>query len=705
MQQYSDLRNCLLFMSFLLLVGWSVAQSDVSLEKRTYQIPLKHVNDPRNLEADFNVMLKNIEAPRPDGPGAKSYLLQQKIKSRDYYKDKIDKRNTVIPSKSTPGPEIGLTFIPQRELPNGNVIINQAGIPSDNTLAINNDDLALVAMNSSMYAHHLVGDSAYFEESVVFLRPFVGGGGFSFYYDPKLFYDPVEDRFILALLKDFDPENSEVIICFSSSSDPADPWYIYHLPGNPLDNNRWTDFPCIAVTEDKLYFTANLIIPDVSWQVGFDGSIIWEMDKKAGFNGASDIQASLYSDIRYDGKFIRNLHPIQGADGLADEMFFLSNRNFDVINDTLFMARIVNDDVVVNPVILDTPYGVPPNARQFDTDTSNVESGLQTNDARVLGGILFDDEIQFVANTINPETGFSAIYHGHILFPYDVPEAYGQIIGDSIKDFGYPNIAWSANELCDRETIIGFNYSSFDHFPGTAAIHYGNDGNYSAVKTISEGLNYVDRLPTSTERWGDYFGIQRIYNQEGTVGSFGYWPTETKGNSGFYATLYSPDTAQLQVEVTIQKSAPCDWEIQLAVINAEQPIQFDWNANNEFVTNAAFGPVCAGDTVNVVVMDERGCEKNLRIIVPLTDLSEGINVYPNPVVDFVAVQFELKDDQVIKAELYDMAGNKIEKLIQMKAKKGLNEFSFSAISLAQGVYNLVISTEKEIIDSFKIVKQ
>ena len=99
-------------------------------------------------------------------------------------------------------------------------------------------------------------------------------------------------------------------------------------------------------------------------------------------------------------------------------MFFLSNRNFDVINDTLFIARMINDDVTVTPVILDTPYGVPPNARQLDTDINNPESGLQTNDARVLGGILFEDEIQFVANTNDPQTGFSAIYHGHVFLSF-----------------------------------------------------------------------------------------------------------------------------------------------------------------------------------------------------------------------------------------------------------------------------------------------
>ena len=78
-----------------------------------------------------------------------------------------------------------------------------------------------------------------------------------------------------------------------------------------------------------------MIIPGVSWQVGFDGSVIWHLDKFAGFNGG-DINATVYTQIRHQGKFTRNLHAVRGHDNIADKLYFLSNRNFDLQNDTIF---------------------------------------------------------------------------------------------------------------------------------------------------------------------------------------------------------------------------------------------------------------------------------------------------------------------------------------------------------------------------------
>ena len=81
------------------------------------------------------------------------------------------------------------------------------------------------------------------------LQQMANGSSFENYYDPKLIYDPTQDRFVLVFLKDNDAANSKIIVCFSSTNDPADPWHVYRLDGNPLDNNRWTDFPAVALSE------------------------------------------------------------------------------------------------------------------------------------------------------------------------------------------------------------------------------------------------------------------------------------------------------------------------------------------------------------------------------------------------------------------------------------------------------------------------
>ncbi|MDX1653278.1 MAG: T9SS type A sorting domain-containing protein [Brumimicrobium sp.] len=689
-----------------LLFICSLFQNDLlaqEIRKKEFSISRDKTVFPSEIEESFNPVIHNLEAPYPGGRSEKSHLLDQKIKAREYQRQqKPDLPKPIEKTQETP--IIGNTFEPVYYHPSGNPFPIIAGIPSDNTLAVSNEGIVVVAMNSVVYAHDMNSDTAVFPSYRIFLRDFVDGFSTSSYYDPKLIYDAEEDKFVLVLLKDSDPSKSEVIVCFSSSNDPNDPWYIYNLPGNPLNNNRWTDFPAISLTHDKLYFTGNLIIPNEPWQTGFDGSIIWEMDKKAGFSGETSINAVLYDNITYGGNYIRNLHTVQGGGGNAETLFLLSNRNFDVSNDTIFFLELTDGNLSVEPLVSDVAYGVPPNARQFDTDTSDPNNGLQTNDARVLGAVLIDDEIQFVGNTMNPATGFCAVYHGLVSNVFNSPAVTANIIGDSIKDFGYPNIAWSGNEDCDREVIIAFDHSSFTDFPGNSAIYCNNERMYSQVLQVKEGYNYVDRLPTGYERWGDYYGLQRKFNDDGTVYSFGYLALQSKSNSGYCAVLKSPDSTALDFDLTVALPQNfCNNRIFAQVQYGHPPYTYTWNGGGSTTDNSVNG-FCTGDTITCTVKDNRGCELTKSLVVPISPLDNG-NVYPNPAGDFAAVQFEMAQDGIVEALLYDSRGRLVKELAELPAKSGLNEFTFSLIPLAGGTYNLVLVSEGQILKNHKIIKR
>ncbi|MEX2485028.1 MAG: T9SS type A sorting domain-containing protein [Brumimicrobium sp.] len=690
---------------YLVVLSFIFIFSGLSQEYKStnYSIKKEKVVSPREMEQGFNPTIYSLEAPVPGGSSTKSYLLDQKIASKEYYKKSKFKPTTPF-LKSQQKPVVGDTFVPTRYLSNGSSFPIYGGIPSDNTLAVSNDDIVLVAMNSVLYGYDLKSDTAIFENYYIYLRTIVEGLTTSSYYDPKLIYDPEEDRFVLVLLKDNEPAKSEVIVCFSSTNDPNDPWNIYHLPGNPKDNNRWTDFPAISITNDKLYFTGNLIVPNEPWQTGFDGSIIWEMDKFAGYNGDSSINATLYDSITYNNSYIRNLHTVQGGDGNAETLFLLSNRNFDISNDTIFFLELTNSELFIEPLISDLPYGVPPNARQQDTDTSDANEGLQTNDARVLGAVIIDDEIQFVGNTINPSTGFSAIYHGVVANIYNSPSVTANIIGDSIRDFGYPNIAWSGNEACDREVIIGFNHSSFDDFPGVSSLFCNNDRQYSSVLEVKKGYNYVDRLGGGYERWGDYFGLQRKFNEESTTYAFGYLAMENKKNSGFCAELKSPDTSVIDISFSVDSPQNyCNNSVTAEINSGYPPFTYQWNSESPSSDNKIHG-LCAKDTVSCTVTDARGCSTTKKFVVPIKPLENG-NIYPNPTSDYAAVQFEIEEDKAVTARLYDANGRLVKELATLPAKSGLNEFSFSLIPLSSGVYTLLLLSDDSEIGSYKVVKQ
>jgi hypothetical protein len=665
-----------------------------------------HIAEPRLVpKDDFGAHLFNLEMPTPDGLGYRSFLLQQKISAKSYWQENLTPTQRSSDDRSTAQPIItGGGFVPTRKISNGTIQTLIAGIPSDNTSAISNDGIMLVGINSHVYAYDINNNQPVFENhSITLTNMFSSSPTLASFYDPKIIYDPKHDRFILTFLRDSSPSTSRIIMCFSSTNNPADPWYVYELPGNPLNNNRWTDFPCLSITEDKVYYTANLIIPNVSWQVGFDGSVIWEMDKEAAFGGADDINATLYYDIKFGENFVRNLHPVNGADGTAQELVCLSNRNFDITNDTIFYVHFVDGEINVQALKTDLNYGVPPNARQSDTNIDDPTMGLQTNDARPLAGIMFDDEIQFVSNTVDPSTGFSAIYHGRITWK-DGLQVTGNIIGDDTRDFAYPNIAWSGNEACDREVIINFLYSSPTIFPGAAAVYVDNDGNTSDFLVVKEGENIVDRLPGGYERWGDYTGLQRKFNETGIVYSFTYHALADKRNTGYGVALLSPDSSKIVAGLNLDSPLQvCGNFVTAQVSGAAPPLQFIWN-NGEITNNNEFGPFCVNEEVFCTVLDARGCSETIKFSAEFTPPSEDMLIFPNPAPDYAVALFNVEGTPVIKANLYDNAGNLIAVLLEQVGKNGLNQLVFSMALLAQGSYHLIIYADGKKIHQEKVLK-
>ncbi len=480
------------------------------------------------LEDPYLATLIHKEAPPVSGNSYKKYLadLKKELAVLHPKNDNISifNRGDVNP------PEIEAGFIV------GGV---QGGIPLDNHLAMFNDTI-VSAINSHISVQSSSG--AFIKNFT--LAAFANGLNVNLdrLFDPRLLFDPIHQRYVAVFLGGFDSGDSNIIVCFSDSSDPTGDWHAYALTGNPNQDNTWTDYPMINFSETDVIVTVNLLRDNESWQLGFEESLIWQLDKSKGYAG-EDLELILWDDINFGGAPIRNLCPVEsGTEEALQNCFFLSNRNFDIENDTILILELtggVNDPntaLNVDFIQADTPYGAPPNAEQQSND------GLQTNDARVLEAFVVGDQIQFVGNTRNLNNNKAGIYHGVLSDLYGTRSiALTHIIGEDYE-LGYPGIVYTGDGLDQREAIIAFNHSSPTKFAGVSAMYYVHEEGYSDIITVVDGTAPVQMLGSAYdyERWGDYLGTQRDYDNPDVAWISGFHTILNGRNHPYITALKKP---------------------------------------------------------------------------------------------------------------------------------------------------------------------
>ncbi len=576
---------------------------------------------------DTSLYIKNLEAPNPYDNFDKHKAAElKKIISAKY-----PRQNAPPSSRSTQPSSDTLTT-------NNSFYANPYNlrVPSDNSMAISDSGIVVSCINSSyrFYRTDTVGTIG-----LGSLEGFSEKIGHSV-YDPKVIYDPKEDKFIVVMLKDFSSvDTNEIVVAFSSTNDPMDDWYVYSITGNPFDSTQWSDYPAISITDNELFITVNLIADtSTSWITGFQETIIWQVNKTDGYTN-QPLNTKLWSDLNLSASVkIRNLHPVGNYDDYVSydnsthtsvkKQYFLSNKNLVAKNDTIVLVEI-SDEIGNNPVLTTTvihtnlPYFFPVNGQQ-----PNTPWDLLTNDSRVLGAIYNqnNDLIQFVQNSTDSSSGNGCVYHGMISAVGTSPVCTGQLISQAGVDYGYPNIASSSVSPNDNSAIICYNYSSDSLYPGHEATLYDDAGTYSIPHILKEGSNRIFVLTNQDQRWGDYSGIQRRYNEPGTVWFEGIYGK----SSGTYGNWISE----------VFKAGP-------------------------------------------------------EVLSTKSNVSESTNssIYPNPTNDLLWFNFEMKSTANVTVEVYDIRGIKVASIGEENVKIGTNLLSLNTSFLAPGNYLLFLKDQ------------
>lgn len=398
------------------------------------------------------------------------------------------------------------------------------GTPLDNNLAVSKDGLVFSCANTTVRVLDSTGKFL-FSRSLSAIANELGTLNRTF--DPHTIYDPVRDRFILVFLNGSDHNNTQVIIGFSETNDPREAWNFYSIPGNTTQNEWWSDYPFIGISDDALFISVLLWQDDESgWDTDAIDENIWKINLEDGFAG-NTLRTQQFHELQYGGKQLWNSRPMSGAlENYGGDFYLLTNRPKDLQNDTFFLIRVeagwdsANTGIEVIPIVSDQAYGLQPNV------TQKGGRRLRTNYCDIQNGYYFNGNIYFCSNSIDPTTGRPGVYVGKIQDVKGSRTCTGKIFGVDSLDLNYPSMAYSGAGWPDESAVVMCLHNSENSYPGTSVFSMGRNGEFSDLVRVKEGEGMMKVLlgVDSLERWGDYTGIQRDYSHTGHVwiaGSYG----------------------------------------------------------------------------------------------------------------------------------------------------------------------------------------
>lgn len=415
---------------------------------------------------------------------------QQELQSRE-----VPQQMNLSESNMTVTPTLNTSF-------RGNAYNGWA--PPDNNIAISDDGFIVSVINVSILFTDVTG--TVFNEgnlndffSILELQ--------GQYFDPKVIYDPVEDKFILVVLNGNTPETSTVVVAYSSSSDPRQTWWIYTYPGDPTGSNLWFDYASIGISTDDLYITGNLYTADRH----FSQVLIYQFSKSTGYLGG-DVNGIHWHGIQDAfGAFDFNVVPMSfGFDGSVGPGIFFISTDSDGGQDA--MLYYTDNNAAGNPNLYVFRAPIPSYYIPWDGLMHGTTDELKINDCRVLSGFYADGTVHFAFNTRGDDF-HSKVYYCR-LNTQDL-SVERVLLGEQPFEYAYPAVAPFTTSTTDRTVAITFLRTNSTIYPELRVAVCDNDLNWTTL-LVKEGESYSNyNLNSPSERWGDYSGISRRHSSQG----------------------------------------------------------------------------------------------------------------------------------------------------------------------------------------------
>lgn len=487
---------------------------------------------PLSVQEDWRPLLKNIRPPLSQ----EDFSPAQQAAQADY-EDAINEERQAGNQRtsSSSSPTFYKGFLANTR---------DAGFPNDNGLAVNqNGSRAVSVVNLDISAYSGTGDSIF----SMSINSFTPNTGSNQKYDPRILFDALHERFVFTCLNGFDPAKSSVIIAFSTTANPEDPWNIYELDGNfelLSQVDVWADYPQCGLSRDELFISVNLFDKSAfASNPEAKGTGVWQIDLASGYAGTTLV----VQPHSLQGTF--SITPVHGDLEPYGPNFYFIDNNSRGQDSRIFVWQIDNN--IANNGSFSFPTTLTSSITYRSAPQLVAQKGDSTRlivlDSRVLSAYKHGNHMlyAFAAGGINrrPAVFLGDIRISPLALSFSIMET--QLIESDLYDFGYPSIAYGGCSAQDGSpsTLLIVNITSPDIFPGNAVIQIDTTGEPSEPTVCVEGKAPLRRGTEVNLRWGDYTGIST--NQPGEIWVAGYTTNIDGRNQTFVSQVFNGDCTSI----------------------------------------------------------------------------------------------------------------------------------------------------------------
>jgi hypothetical protein len=464
-----------------------------------------------------------------------------------------------LPKKSRSAPVLGVGV-------DGAAITAYPGLrPLDNTIAVSN-------LTGNLLQRRFIGCSniafeIYEEDGTLiangaldswintFLATPLTNGKF---FDPRLIYDPENNKFIfVCVYKDVSNLNSKIILLCSIDEDPDGAW-IGRVIDNPNANTEWWDHPLIGQSGKDLYISVANVLTSTS--SGYLSSDIYQIPKSSIYPQGA-IPYNIYSNILDYDLLSTSILPITNGVPLINGQIqnygpgiYLAS-NFTSLTLSKVSLYDITDDFSTStlPPLLKYEVSFP---KGFDIRWEAPQLGnsrtLDPGDSRYQSGFYAEGYIHLVnttaAGTEIPNTG-GAISNCNTINYLRIPvtnitsftfaRVEPSYIAGDVKSYAFPSICHLGSVKENKSVAITYFASGQNFYPEIRCVTVDDVMQISQETTFRIGDGSLNtNLPNngSVDRWGDYSGIQRVYDD---VECPTFWTAGTYGSIiNNYQTFY-----------------------------------------------------------------------------------------------------------------------------------------------------------------------